>query len=186
MARVSQEDAADPWRYEPDPTAGVSRRTKLVDPAALKFMFLLLAIWAVLTAAVFALIAALDGSNQQRYEALIHHGSTTKAIVIGTDPSNHDTVSYSFSVAGQRYSSSDRSDPPNPPAGLLRVGQAITVVFDVRDPNVSCACNPRDGAAGGRWWTRLFAGAFVSSVVAVLLTLRLHRRWTSRSPRSTQ
>lgn len=152
-----------------------------MGPSVAWFAITLLTVWTVLTVLAATVMGALDWSNQQRYLALIHHGATISATVTRTDPADHNSVYYTFSTGGERYSSADSSEQPNPSAGALRVGQSLAVVYDVRNPNVSCACDPRDGARAGAWWRQLLGGAFVSSVVAVVITLGRRRRWRNRA-----
>ncbi len=128
------------------------------------------------------LISAMDHSNQALYSRLEHHGVAVNAVVTGTQPSNHNTVFYSFVADGRTYSSSDVSWPPNPEASQLAVGDKVYVVYDARDPNVSCACDPRAAAVPAQWWRRLIAGLFLGSIIAVVITRRLFvsRRVASR------
>jgi hypothetical protein len=118
-------------------------------------------------------ISALDSSNQRAYSELEQHGLVVQATVTATDPGNRNTVYYSFIAHGQTYESGDRAWPPNPEASQLKVGERIHVVYDSRNPNVSCACDPHQAAAPSAWWRRLIAGLFLGSIVAIVLTIRI-------------
>src|SRR5438552_3350070 len=97
-------------------------------------------------------------------------------MVTDTEPHNHQTVFYSFDAGGVTYSSSGTSDPPNPLAGELAIGDDLYVVYDQTDPNVSCPCDPYNESV--TWWQQFLAGMFLSSIIAAVITAGLGRgRW---------
>ncbi|MDQ1674794.1 MAG: hypothetical protein QOC98_3356 [Frankiaceae bacterium] len=96
----------------------------------------------------------------------------------GTRPRDHNTVVYSYEVGGRTYADGSFAHPPNPEARELSVGDRIHVVYDARDPSVSCACNPRDEAKASQWWRRLIAGLFLGSLVSLVIVLNLEPRLT--------
>jgi hypothetical protein len=140
-------------------------------------------VWIVCAAAATVVLDVLDHSNQVLYARLVRHGAPTAATVTRTQPHNHSTVFYSFVVAGRTYSSADVSRAPNPEAANLRRGNRIRIVYDTRNPNVSCACDPHALRVGNQWWRRAIGALWVSSVIAVVITLNLRRRWESRDRR---
>jgi hypothetical protein len=140
-------------------------------------------VWIVCGVIAAVLVSVLDHSNQVIYSRLVKHGVVVKAIVTGTEPSNHNTVFYSFTANGRTFESGDFSDPPNPDASKLKPGDRIHVVYDARDPNVSCACDPHQPAAASAWWRRLIAGLFLASLIAGVLTLNIQRRLDMRRSR---
>jgi len=133
-------------------------------------------VWLVCGAVGALMITALDYGNQKVYSQLEKHGVVVDAVVTGTEPNNHNTVFYSFLANGRRYSSGDRSWPPNPDASQLTVGGRVYVVYDRRDPSVSCACDPHKTARPLRWWRGFIAGLLLGSVAALVITLGIRRR----------
>jgi hypothetical protein len=136
---------------------------------------ILIPVWIACGVAGAVLLSVLDSSNQTLYSRLEKHGVVVAAIVTSTEPSNHNTVYYSFTARGKRYASGDRASPPNPDASKLAPGDHVHVVYDVRDPNYSCACDPRGSAKPSAWWRRLLGGLFLGSIVSVVITLNIQR-----------
>jgi hypothetical protein len=135
-----------------------------------------LALW-LTTGSIAALVSsAMDYSNQHVYQRLHDYGVQTRATVTRTDPADHNGVEYTFTVGGRRYTGGWFSDPPNPPAGELSVGGPVIIVYDSRDPSISCACDPADSVKANDWWRRLLGGLFLSSVVSVVITVSVHRQ----------
>lgn len=123
-------------------------------------------------------IGLLDHSNQADLHRLDRYGVVVQARVTGTRPRDHNTVVYSYEVGGRTYADGSFAHPPNPEARELSVGDRIHVVYDARDPSVSCACNPRDEAKASQWWRRLIAGLFLGSLVSLVIVLNLEPRLT--------
>ncbi|MFF2554390.1 DUF3592 domain-containing protein [Nocardia sp. NPDC058058] len=76
------------------------------------------------------------------FRNLDEQGVRTAATLIESQPRNHNTVVYMFSVNGKWYLSRDSSRGTNPPAKELTSGSTIQIVYDRRDPNSSCSCDP--------------------------------------------
>jgi hypothetical protein len=134
------------------------------------------AVWLVCGVLAALLISVVERPNQALYSRLQRHGVVVAARVTRTEPTNHNTVYYSFVSGGRRYLSSDRSDPPNPIASRLAPGDHVHVVYDALDPSVSCACDPRREASSAQWWRQLIGGLFLAAIVAVVVTLGIERR----------
>jgi hypothetical protein len=79
-----------------------------------------------------------------RFRALAEHGQRISATVTRVEPQNHNTVYYKYYAEGRPYDSDGNAWPPNPEARDLKPGDKILVVYDVRNPGVSCACNPQE------------------------------------------
>lgn len=133
-------------------------------------------LWVVCGLIAAVLISVMDHSNQVFYSRLIERGVVVDARVTRTEPSEHDTVYYSFPADGKTFESASPADSPNPEASQLKSGDRLRVVYDARDPHASCACDPRQLAAPSAWWRRLIAGLFLGSIVAVVLAMSLQRR----------
>jgi hypothetical protein len=133
-------------------------------------------VWLACGAVASIAISALDHSNQKVYAQLERHGVVVAATVTRTDPSNHNTVYYTFTVDGQTYNSADRAWPPNPEASRLAVGGSVYVVYDSRNPTISCACDPHAAAIPNQWWRRSITGLYLGSVIAVVITISVYRR----------
>ena len=119
-----------------------------------------------------------EQSNDAFYSRLEKHRVVVKATVTRTEPSNHNTVFYSFTAGGKTFASSSGDDPPNPLA--LKPGERIHVVYDAGNPSYSCACDPRAETASSVWWRVLLSGLFLGSIVAVVLTVVIQRRLDTR------
>src|SRR6266581_4404308 len=63
-----------------------------------KLILLFLAVWIACGLVGTAGLWAADRGNQNLYSTLEKRGVVTSAVVIGTDPRNHNTVSYSCDV----------------------------------------------------------------------------------------
>jgi hypothetical protein len=135
-----------------------------------------LLVWLPLGVIGAVAISALDHSNQRVYRALNEHGVSTQATVTRTRPSDHDSVSYEFTVNGEQFTGSWTSDPPNPSASELSVGGPVFIVYNSEDPTTSCACDPRASASSNVWWRLALDGLFISSVWAVVITAVIARK----------
>lgn len=98
-------------------------------------------------AALWVLIVAFLGipayfaahHNLAFYSALSRHGSPGTATVTSTDPDNHNTVCYRYVLESRQYHACDVAEDYE--ASQLSVGQSIGIVYDTRDPAVSCTCH---------------------------------------------
>ena len=171
---VGKLDPAWPWAppdQEPDPAESWLSTAKVVAVATL--------IWIGAATVVGLLFTALDYQNQRTWTAIDERGVHATATVTRTEPNNHNTVHYSFVVAGRTYTDSGPSyGPNNPSAADLRVGDRIQIVYDRTDPRVSCACEPRERMYPAGFVPRAIASLFVSSLVALMLTWAWVRRRT--------
>ncbi|KAA2254488.1 hypothetical protein F0L68_30370 [Solihabitans fulvus] len=142
------------------------------------------AAWVLVTAALVDLHMTSHPSAVAE-QALYEHGIHSEAVVTETEPENRNTVHYEFHAAGQTYARVGSADPPNPLARELSVGNRIRIVYDSRDPNQSCACEPR------KYSTELDVVGIVirSTIVAIVvgptvaLVRRARRRRRSRAHR---
>ena len=136
----------------------------------------------ILCGAILALIISVaEKPNQGFYSQLEKHGVAVKGTVTRTEPSNHDMVFYAYTADAKTFESSSAAGPPNP--STLRPGERIHVVYDARDPSVSCACSPRAEGASYAWWRLVLIGLFLGSIVAVVLTVNIQRRLDVRGGR---
>ncbi len=135
-----------------------------------------LVIWLVLGAFATLLIWGADGSNRSLGTALRDHGAIITGKVTGTDPADHNSVSYSFVAHGKTYRTGYFGDGPQGVASELSVGQNITIVYDSQDPTQSCYCDVAILAKQADWWRTLIAGLFLASVISVVVTIALTRR----------
>jgi len=133
-------------------------------------------VWLACGAVVSIAISALDHSNQKVYVQLEKRGVVIAATVTRTEPSHHNTVYYTFAVDGKTYNSADRAWPPNPEASRLVVGGSVYVVYDSRNPTISCACDPRAAANPNQGWRRSIVGLYGGSVIAAVITVGVYRR----------
>jgi hypothetical protein len=67
--------------------------------------------------------------------------SKVSATVLATYPADHNQVKYSYSVGGSTYEGVWFADGPGGSASQLRVGQAIAIWYEVRNPARSCDCS---------------------------------------------
>jgi hypothetical protein len=96
--------------------------------------------WLVL-AALLAL--ALGRINIPTYLRLAEHGERATATVIRLDCDNHGRAFYTFTVGSTNYSTSDVMWSSN--CLSLHSGDAITIYYEVTDPTISRAIEPRLG-----------------------------------------
>jgi hypothetical protein len=184
--------AVDPFSYDPvmvgesDPALSWTPPGQKPEPAesrvsTAKVVAVGTLIWIGAATVVGLLITALDYPNQRTYRALDERGVHATATVTRTEPNNHNTVYYSFVVAGRNYADSGAAHGPNPEAADLRIGDRIQIVYDRTDPRVSCACDPREQRYPARFVPTAIASLFVSSLVALILTAA----WVHRRARTT-
>jgi hypothetical protein len=106
------------------------------------FLALLLPLYIVVTFgaawAVKQLLPATTGPPPGGY-------AQTSAKVDATFPNDHDQVKYSYTVRGLTYQALWFADGPEGHASTLKVGQTITIWYEVNDPSKSCSCiNPQE------------------------------------------
>lgn len=126
-------------------------------------------IWVVGGTALSLLYVALTFAQEADYAALDEHGIHTTATVTRTTPHQHNTVRYTFEVAGTTYSDGHFAHRPNPDAARLRVGDTIQIVYDARDPRRTCACDPHNSRTPVV--TQAAVGLFQSWIPAIGITI---------------
>lgn len=88
----------------------------------------------------------------------------TTGTVLATYPANHDQVRYSYSVGGRSFEAVWFADGPEGHASQLRVGQTISIWYEVGDPSRSCSCSdPHELAHSNN--DRSLPAAFLALVV---------------------
>jgi hypothetical protein len=93
---------------------------------------------------IAALVATgwLIGLALPRYGPIPAGGySKVSATVVATYPADHNQVKYSYSVGGRTYEGVWFADGLDGSASQLRVGQAITIWYEVGNPARSCDCS---------------------------------------------
>ncbi len=134
-------------------------------------------IWTLLALAAAAGIHTLDSSQQDDFARIAAHPVSTEGVVTLSDPSNHDSFLYRYRVSQHDYTGGSYPQASiQPDAASLHIGQALSVVYDRQDPTLSCACDPHVSADQNHWWQTLFAGFFITSIVAAVATLSAARR----------
>lgn len=142
-------------------------------------------VWIVCGVACALLISIADSSNQALYTRLERHGVTVSAVVTRTEPSNHGIVYYRFAADGRTHSAADSADSPNPPVEQIKPGDRLHVVYDGRDPEYSCACDPRELAKASAWWRQLIGGLFLASIIALIIAASVKRAMDRRGKHGT-
>jgi uncharacterized protein DUF3592 len=137
---------------------------------------LFLLIWLCCTAVAAGAIYLVESSDRSLAAALRSDGVVTVARVTGTQPQNHNSVEYSYVVAGKRYEGGYFGDGPEGDASQLAVGQLIHVVYDSANPTRSCYCDVSTLSRGASVASDLVTAAFLTSVISVIITLMIRRR----------
>jgi hypothetical protein len=138
-------------------------------------------IWTLLALVDTLVIHALDRPQQSDLVRIAAHPITTRGLVTLSESSNHDSFLYRYRVGQHSYTGGSYPQARvQPEAASLHVGQALSVVYDGRDPALSCACDPGVSADQNHWWQVLIAGLFLTSIVAVVATLAAARQMTRR------
>ncbi|WP_190867732.1 DUF3592 domain-containing protein [Actinomadura sp. RB99] len=175
-------------RYDPDVTSpqvpiGPPARVAPSAPGSvfgrLKVAIAFGSIWLIVGAFFYVVISTVDHSNHHLYAVLDKRGVHARATVTRTAPNDHNTVYYTFTVSGTIYSSSDLADPPNPDASHLHVGDQIQIVYDIRDPHLSCACDPHAEKPYDQLFpviVALFSATFFVGIYMVSWILRRNRQ----------
>jgi hypothetical protein len=125
----------------------------------------------LLLAAVFAL--GLGQFNIPTLLRLAKHGERTTAAIVQPDCSNHSRASYRFVVGTAYYSGSDVMQMAD--CQSLHPGDGIPVYFDLTDPTVSRAIEPRVGLMN-----ELISIAFACLVFPSMVIFALGRYRKSR------
>ena len=103
---------------------------------------ILFLIWIVATMSfAFAGSAIL---NVDTYYLLTTRGIQTEGVVTDTDPQNHRTVHYSYTVNQQSYSYGGFSGDINRRFEDIKPGDKVPVVYDSLRPDVSTLGDPSD------------------------------------------
>jgi hypothetical protein len=114
------------------------RGTISAHPRARWYIALLVAAWLITLVATGWLI----GWAFPRYGPMPPGGySKANATVVATYPADHNQVKYSYNIGGSAYQGVWFADGPEGSASQLRVGQAITIWYEVRHPAQSCDCS---------------------------------------------
>lgn len=98
-------------------------------------------VWIVCGVVCAVLISIADSGNQNLYTRLERDGVVVSAVVTRTEPSNHGIVYYRFDADGRTNFSAAPADSPNPLVEQIKPGDHLHVVYDLRDPEYSCACS---------------------------------------------
>jgi len=89
-----------------------------------------------------AIAIPISQINLVRFYRLKQNGIRTSGVVTQLQPSNHQSVYYSFEVAGKTYSNIGRAGFGNPEFCCLTVGQNLIVYYLPADPWISCSGIP--------------------------------------------
>jgi hypothetical protein len=95
-------------------------------------------VWLALAATV---VAVTEPFNIPSFLKLVDRGAPATATIVETTCNSHSTASYTFTVGSARYSGSDVVRD----CDLLRPGDQIQIYYDVTDPALSRAGDPRVG-----------------------------------------
>jgi len=87
----------------------------------------------------------------------------------------HGVVDYTYSYAERTYWGTAQSQPPNPDAPTLKVGQAVAVFVDAADPRDSVLGDP-ELQLSGDWRRFLFGCALVGTYLLIVGGFALRRR----------
>jgi hypothetical protein len=78
--------------------------------------------------------------NIPTFLRLLRHGERTNATVVKLDCGNHARALYGFTVGSAHYSNSDTMHAG---CDLLHPGDTIAIYYDVTDPTISRASEPK-------------------------------------------
>jgi hypothetical protein len=138
-------------------------------------------IWTLLALVAAVGIHALDSSQQNDFSRIAADPAVTEGRVTLSDPAHHDSFLYRSRVDLSGYTGGSYPQASvQPEAASLHVGQTLSVVYDRRDPALSCACDPRVSADHDHWWQVLLGGFFLTSIWAAGGTLAAARRMGQR------
>jgi len=134
-------------------------------------------IWLSLAIVATLLIHVVDSPQQTDFARIAADPADTVGLVTLADPGNHDSFLYRYRAGHRRYTGGSYPQARiQPEAASLHDGQTLSVVYDRRDPALSCACDPRVSADQNHWWQALIGGLFITSIAAAVMTLTAARR----------
>ena len=136
------------------------------------------ALWVLGACVVGTWIRLVDGPVRHPYADLVLHGVPVTGTV--TALGVHGAIFYSFPVNGSTFQGQGHDDL-QPVGRSRRAGDAVQVVYDVRDPTRSCACSPANVVAGHSLPTDLGVAAVLAVLPVALVGFRVSRRqrwWT--------
>jgi hypothetical protein len=96
--------------------------------------------WWLVLAAIF--LAILVPINVPDFLRIAMHGQRTTAKIVRLDCENHNSATYAFNVGSEQF---ERSDVMPTECRSMRIGDVIPVYYDVDDPHISRAKDPKDG-----------------------------------------
>jgi hypothetical protein len=137
---------------------------------------LFLLVWLCCAAVAAGAIYLAESSDRSLATALRSNGVVTLARVTGTQPQNHNSVEYTYVVAGKRYEEGCFGDGPEGDASHLAVGQSIHIVYDAANPTRSCYCDVSALSRGASVASAVATAAYLTSVISVVITLMIRRR----------
>ena len=93
---------------------------------------------------VFWLLLNLGGCASQTasWQQLVTRSTTTTAVVVSTDCSNHGSVTYSFSIGGHSYT--NVSYWINRPCDKIKRGDSVLVYYDPAAPSTNTTMAPAE------------------------------------------
>jgi hypothetical protein len=130
---------------------------------------------AVLGAAVGGTWLWTYGPNVQTMIGIDEHAAPATAVVRDTDPGNHNSVTYTFSVAGRTYEGGWALDVD---VATLSPGQRVDIHYDTENPAHSCICSSPHRDRVSEQYGALGLGVFGGAFVAVVGTY-LGLKWLS-------
>lgn len=130
-------------------------------------------LWFVLACLLSALLyvgmSSGDRSLGQRLQA---HGVAVTGTFIRNSPNGHGEIEYSYIAAdGHRYVATSPAEDPTTPAART-AGGPVRVVYDSRNPGISCNCDPRQLLKGTGWLSNSVLGAIFALFPTALLAAR--------------
>ena len=139
-----------------------------------------LVVWAVCAVAVAGAVYELSTASNWQGFRLHDHGVSVSATVVKLSPAQHNGLVYQFTAAdGQRYQVGGYADGREGDAAHLSVGQRITVVYDRRNPQTSCYCDPAIAYGQDRTVLILLVALLIVPIAAVPLAWVISRRRAS-------
>ena len=100
-------------------------------------------LYAAIWIAMALVVGGLTGSaNLIRYRAMASDGIMSTGLVLSLEPTNHQTVRYSYRVGDTTYKGFSNVGFGNRSFESLRVGDSVTVYYRASDPAVSLLGDP--------------------------------------------
>ncbi len=125
------------------------------------------------TGLTYIVVGLFTGADHQQDVRLNTFGVAVFGTVTASFPKEHGTIEYVFQASGRTLSAASSVSGPNARPEQLRPGDKVRVVYDRRDPSVSCACSPSEDLANqqaNNWALALFGGFAAAVVVFMTLT----------------